>query len=299
MVRVATFNCENLFARYNFKLGAVPQSPEGFTINELAFNENGDGIKQGLTAMTLREVDADIVCLQETDSLNALDFFTSKYLGGLKYYHKVLIDSHDPRHIDVSILSRHPLVSLRTHRNERNAKGNDWKFSRDCLEVDVDVNGKTLTLYINHFKSMVGGRPATKAKRVEQSGRVKELIEERWQATGFMGNFIALGDFNDYISPGNGIDALVTHPGVENVLDRLPVADRWTHYFAGGDEYKQLDYLLLSKQLAQANAGLPEVMRMGMAFRATRYTGARFNGVGFDNPKASDHAPLYMDVTLV
>jgi predicted extracellular nuclease len=82
------------------------------------------------------------------------------------------------------------------------------------------------------------------------------------------------------------------------VLERLPEEDRWTHFFKGSNEYKQLDYMLVSRSLAQTNPGTPEVMRKGMPLRATRYTGPRFNGVGQDHPKASDHCPVVMELEL-
>ena len=37
-IRLATFNTENLFARYNFNKNYNPVSKDGFTINDLAFD---------------------------------------------------------------------------------------------------------------------------------------------------------------------------------------------------------------------------------------------------------------------
>lgn len=97
----------------------------------------------------------------------------------MQYKHRVVIDSHDPRGIDVAFLSRYPLTSIRTNRHERNAANTVFLFSRECLEVHIDIDGKELTIFVNHFKSMLGGRNTTKAKRVEQTQRVAEIITER------------------------------------------------------------------------------------------------------------------------
>jgi hypothetical protein len=37
-------------------------------------------------------------------------------------------------------------------------------------------------------------------------------------------------------------------------------------------------------------------MRKGLPYRAERYAGERLTNVGENTPKASDHAPLYMDI---
>jgi endonuclease/exonuclease/phosphatase family metal-dependent hydrolase len=296
-LRLATFNVENLFARYRFNDSIQPTEDDGFTINDLAFRIYDEGSKK-ITAKAIREVKADVICLQEVESLPVLDRFNSFYLGGMKYTHRAVIDCFDPRQIDVAVLSRYPIVSLRSHREERNKAGTAFLFSRDCLEVDILVDGKTLTLYLNHLKSMMEGREATRARRQEQADRVAAIIDARWKKSAYKGNFVVLGDLNDYPEGKTSLTALLDHKGLDNVLTRLPEAERWTHFYAGGNAYRQLDYLLLSAGLARANPGKPAVMRRGLPWRAQQVTEERLDGVGENDPKASDHAPLYMDITL-
>lgn len=297
-VRVATFNVENLFARYKFRAKKEPTKGTEFDRNALAFEEFTSAEKS-ITGQAVKEVNADIICLQEVESLEVLDKFASKYLAKLTYPYHVLIDSHDPRYIDVAVLSRYPFVRVLTHRHERTSTGKAWLFSRDCLEVDVAVADKVLSLYVNHFKSMMEGRDKTMPRRKEQVERVRAIVDERWKPLGHHGNFIVLGDFNDYVNGGTSLSSLVNHPQLVNVVDRLPESERWTHYYAAADEYRQLDFLLPSRALADVNPGAPGIMRKGMPKRATRYTGQRFAGVGTNSPKASDHAPVYWDMDLV
>ena len=109
-VRIATFNVENLLARYRFKDNFDPAGEDGFSINNLAFSLYNDEEKR-LTAKAIKAVDADIICLQEVENLEVLERFNSRYLGGKKekkYKYRMLIDSHDPRRIDVAVLSRYP-----------------------------------------------------------------------------------------------------------------------------------------------------------------------------------------------
>ena len=296
-IRLATFNVENLFARYNFNKNYNPLSQNGFTINDLAFDVYDETDKQ-ITAQALREINADVFALQEIESLPVLDAFNSRYLDNMKYRHRILIDSFDPRKIDVAVLSRYPIKSVQSHRNERNASNSAWLFSRDCLVAEIDVDGKQLIVYVNHFKSMMGGRVETHGRRKEQAERVAAILDKRWQANGYEGNFVVLGDFNDYPDGNTALTSLIKHPGLENVVERMPQEDRWTHFYSGRKEYKQLDFILLSKSLAQKNTDPPGIMRKGLPFRAKKYTGPRFPKVGEDGPKASDHAPVFIDIDL-
>ena len=296
-VRIATFNAENLFARYRFRQNIDPSGLDGFTINELAFDIYNETSKQ-ITAAAIKAVDADIMALQEVESLPVLDRFNSRYLGRMKYRHRIAIDAFDPRMIDVAVLSRYPIESVRSYRHERNSANTAFLFSRDCLQVSLDVAGKPLVLYVNHFKSMIGGRSDTKPRRGEQVQRVAEIIDEQWACAEYEGNFVVLGDFNDYIDGETALGALVNHPGLLNISDRIPEDDRWTHYWAGGNEYRQLDFILLSKSLACENTSRPEILRKGLSYRAERYVGERFDHIGDNNPKASDHCPLSMDLQL-
>jgi endonuclease/exonuclease/phosphatase family metal-dependent hydrolase len=296
-IRLATFNAENLFARYNFNKNYNPVSKDGFTINDLAFDVYDETDKQ-ITAQALCEVNADVFALQEIESLPVLDAFNARYLDNMKYRHRILIDSFDPRKIDVAILSRYPIKSVQSHRNERNASNSAWLFSRDCLVAAIDVEGGELILYVNHFKSMMEGREETHDRRKEQVDRVADILDERWQTKKYKGNFVVLGDFNDYPDGNTALTSLIKHPGLENIVERMPQEDRWTHFYSGKNEYKQLDFILLSKSLAQKNTGPPGIMRKGLPFRAKKYTGPRFPKVGEDGPKASDHAPLFIDIEL-
>jgi endonuclease/exonuclease/phosphatase family metal-dependent hydrolase len=153
-------------------------------------------------------------------------------------------------------------------------------------------------VYVNHFKSMIEGRAATHARRKEQADRVAQIVKDRWESVRYEGNFIVVGDFNDYPDGRTALGSLLEHPGLFSVGERLREDERWTHYDPGRNEHKQLDYLLLSKSLAASNPGVPGVFREGIPYRAEKYAGERIPWVGEDNPKASDHAPVYMDVEL-
>lgn len=304
-ITIGTFNCENLFRRFRFKdyttadAQKAIESKEGFSLDKKLVEDVMPEARE-ITAQAIRGINADVLALQEVENLDTLRFFNTKFIkNGYKY--QLVIDGNDPRAIDVAVLSRYPFGSIKTHQFDKKPSSSSAKiFSRDCLEVDILLPGeKTLALFANHFKSMMGGRPETMARRKEQSVRVVEIVMERFGSTPAKAPFVVLGDFNDYYDGPNadqlspGLQPLLSQPWTEDVLKRLPLADRWTHYYAKKKEYKQLDYILLSKSLATANPGaVPKIERRGLPKRATRVIGPRFPGVGPNEPKASDHCPV-------
>lgn len=308
-LRLATFNVENLFARWRFRDGVNPAdaNTRGWIVDQTRFVELGQDDK-AITGAALREIDADVLALQEVENVDTLKHFRARSLGGrAKYPYVAGVDGNDPRLIDVAVLSRLPITHIRSHQHFQDpASPTAALFSRDCLEVDieVDVGGskRTVTLYVNHFKSMLGGRSQTRAKRVQQSVKVRDLISERFGRTPGMSQFVVLGDLNDFMETNEegspGIGDLVGWDQVENVVKRLPADEQWTHYWAGGDEYRQLDYLLPSASLAATSARVPEIFRKGLPLRAAKYTGPRLLGVGENKPKASDHCPVIFELDV-
>jgi endonuclease/exonuclease/phosphatase family metal-dependent hydrolase len=304
-IRIATFNCENLFARFKFSADISPEeaSRNGFTINNLAFTVH-DPAKRIITAKAIKAIKADVVVLQEVENLDVLKRFRTDFLGGFGAFpHVMLVDGNDPRFIDVAILSRHPIIRARSHQQVKaSPQARSFVFSRDCLEADIDFEGKVVTLFANHFKSMIGGRPQTREKRLSQVQTVKKIIQERFGSSNpGKKPFVILGDFNDYLEAGDegssSLPELVQWNHVENVVARLSPDEQWTHYYSKGNEYRQLDYILVSKSL-KSKVTAVEIERRGLPLRATRFTGSRFPGVGQDNPKASDHCPVAVELDV-
>lgn len=315
--RIATFNVENLFTRFLFARGADAGRPRGgpgdasFTVEDLRFRL-ADPESKRLTADVIRALRADVVALQEVENLDTLKTFRDRFLGGRAAWpHALVVDGNDDRRIDVGVLSRFPIVHARSWQHLDDPETGAPLFSRDCLEVDVDLPGLgPLTLYVNHLKSMradgvIGsGRAATRPLRSRQAAAVRRIVSERFPDPS-RGTFLVLGDLNDYLASDaqgdTALAGLVAWDALENVVDRLPPAERWTHHFAGRADgglepsRHQLDYLLPSRRIAAANPAPPQILRAGLAKRSG---GAfdRLEGVGWNHPKASDHCPVVFEI---
>ncbi len=366
-VRIGTFNIENLLTRFDFtgfrnqlrqdralRLYAIANEAEYQRLEEARTIASTDDNRQ-LTALAIADAEADILCLQEVESLEALNAFEYGYLYrmmGAGYRHKYLIKGNDSRGIDVAIMMREQtrdgqpieFLDIKSHAeltfrqlglfDEQLAATehqDDRIFRRDCLEVDVRIGGRPLTIYVVHLKSMTSprdgmdGRTATMPLRRAEARAVRHLIEQRFGKDRTADkNFVICGDMNDYqeklviagskregftFTPEQGLESaldIFSHDGfVENAMLSRPVEDRWTLFHARGlieRHLCQLDYIWLSPALAKANSGVqPEIIRNGQPFRTVFPRGQeaeRYPRTGWDRPKASDHCPVVMELDI-
>ena len=246
---------------------------------------------------------------------------------------RVVLDGNDGRGIDVAVMSKLP-VSVRTHAHRTFQELGVWSdelrayrdkaggrdrlgpnarvFMRDCLEIDLKFHGRPLTIYTTHLKSMHPNRELTRPYRRAEALAIKTIVRERFGEKADRANWIICGDMNDFVEidglpvldehgkrVASALDVLLQDGFSENVVARRPPDDRWTTYHGPDDQYAQLDFMLFSPAMAEANRDMtPELIRAGQPFRAQRYDGHRFPRVGWDRPKASDHAPVVCEVIV-
>lgn len=326
-ITLTTFNCENLMMRCDFNSVRVPDLQKKLSqIDDPREADKIDAIfdvlsedDRTLTAQALSAGQADVCCLQEVENLVALTAFHNRYLRRWcrkGYPQRILKEGNDSRGIDVAMLARVEVTRVVSHAGVTYgafglkpygaAQLETRIFRRDCLEVDILKEGKSITLFICHFKSMNGGRLLTREAREREAQAVRMLIEKRFDDPA-AADWVVLGDFNDYleldgvpvedhglgpfVDDGFAVDALIA-------LEPDPM-ERWTHYYAGEDAYAALDHIFLSPALAARNKDATlRILRAGMPLRALRYEGRHFPGVGWARPKASDHCPLSVTLTI-
>lgn len=366
-VRIATFNVENLMNRFDYSgfrnhlhqdrtlaLFAIRNEAEYRVLEQGRAIAHADDMRQ-LTALAIAATKADILCLQEVDNAEALNAFEFGYLFkmiGQGYRQKFTSSGNDMRGIDVALIMREqtaagePIEFIRMtshahvtfaemglHTPElaaMNITSNERIFRRDCLEIDIRVGGRPLTLFGLHLKSMgsprdgVPGRQASMPVRQAEAAATRIIIERRFGTEHARNkNWMICGDLNDYrqrivISgdapdyafevideAASGVDALLAGGFSENVVERRPELDRWTLYHTRGPQERhlcQLDYILLSPALAAKNrAAVPDIVRGGQPWRTPFPPGqevARFPRTGWDRPKASDHCPVALTLEL-
>ena len=227
-LRVCTFNIENLFTRFQFT-GFSDDRAAGYLPPIVQFlGDYGDGDLSKFddfkrlvetaaiaqdddhrqhTALAFGAADADVYCLQEVDSIDALRRFMFAYVRKItkdKYPTVILQEGNDPRGIDVACVTRdirpayarsHATLTVGNIKNKPDVqallsihepakkKADDLSgpiFRRDCLELEVAVGDTRVTLMNCHFKSM-GGRSKNKVgMRQLEAVAVRHLINEKF-----------------------------------------------------------------------------------------------------------------------
>jgi endonuclease/exonuclease/phosphatase family metal-dependent hydrolase len=260
--------------------------------------------------------------MQEVESREILDDFHEFYLEKSNRAHygwRRLIDGNDIRGIDVGVMSKNR-ISVISHadvtfgdfdlfNNDLLAYGlseGDSIFRRDCLEVNLNVEDNPLSIYVCHFKSMCGGRAETRCIREAESRAVCRLVRDKFGNSIDKKDWLIVGDLNDYIihnghaDNNHGLGPLFDDINATNLLDNIPIDDRWTHYYSGDNTRHQLDFILASPSLADKNDNVvPEIIRGGQPLRVPGIEDVRrYPRIGFDRPKASDHCPVVVELEL-
>jgi predicted extracellular nuclease len=179
-LKIASYNVENLFDlkrdAYEYK-EYIPNTKANWNIKTYK-------VKLKNIAKVIQDIDADIIALQEIESLQALKDlrFTLKQRG--LYYQYFKIANYKNTTIKVAILSKIPFAT--THEI---AVTPSFRY-RNILEAKFRLNNEEFYLLVNHWKSKSGAESQriVSAKRLIK--RVEELGEEK--------NLILLGDFNSH-----------------------------------------------------------------------------------------------------
>jgi endonuclease/exonuclease/phosphatase family metal-dependent hydrolase len=193
MVRVATFNANNLFSRWTFAAdlprtvadtslptlhttteGLQPAGstapgedvvkvvlPDGTELTGVLRTFRGNLVQgkdpkaRAWIARRIAVLDADVLALQEVEDQDALDTFCQQDLAtaGITYPYRVAVEGNDPRRIDVAIYSKLPIIRSSSWRYWPDPAGGRV-FSRDLLHAEITApDGKPLHVFVNHLKS--------------------------------------------------------------------------------------------------------------------------------------------------
>jgi endonuclease/exonuclease/phosphatase family metal-dependent hydrolase len=179
-MKIASYNVENLFDLHYDGTEYLEYIPgTSWQWNRTNYNRKLHNIAQ-----VIADLKADIIALQEVESLQALrDLKKAAKRAGLYYPYHAFAGTKNTT-VKVALLSRHPIA----YAKELPVSGN--RKYRAILEVKLDIEGHPLYLFVNHWKSKSG----PESRRIVSA----KALKKRLDVLGHDKPILLLGDFNSH-----------------------------------------------------------------------------------------------------
>ncbi len=233
VLRAATFNTHLFFdticdsgrcAAGDFEQVATPQT----------FAQRADA-----AAKAIRSFGADVVSLQEIETQTSLDAIARPLFD--LYPTVVMGETGLPGSIDVAVLSTGALLEVRRHRDQplMRADGTTTSFTRELLEVHLELKGSHVVMFAAHFRSKASDDPG---RRLAEAQAARDLVLAT--AKEFPAAVVLLGgDLND--TPASPpLDALEGSAELLRVAKDRPPESVATYLWQGKAE--AIDHLFLA-----------------------------------------------------
>ena len=271
-LRVATYNIENYVA-------ADRMTDAGFRKGYPKPERETAALRK-----VVRDLSADVLVLQEMGPRPYLEELRRDLRAeGVDYPHSALASAADAdRHI--AILSRRPLLGVRTHDDLSFAYlGGRETVKRGLLEAVVETPGGPVAIFALHLKSRLTERdddPGSAARRVAEATAVRDRVLARCPDPEQV-RFVVLGDCND--GRNSRAAAALQRRGKTRIATLLPAADSrgeaWTHAYRRDESYSRVDLIFVSAGLLPWVDGAAARIHDAPEVRA-----------------ASDHRPVFIDL---
>ncbi|KAA3612879.1 MAG: hypothetical protein DWQ01_04025 [Planctomycetota bacterium] len=231
-IRVVSWNLENFFDRYDDPWRADERTKPAYV----------NSSREKRLAQLLRELDADILCLQEIENRFVLQKFVDQFLPDAGY-EVVLFEGNDGRGIDVAVLSKLPVGAVTSYRHLQfqDAEGRTHRFQRDLLRVRIG-GALQADVFVVHLKSQHGG-DAADALRLAEAKQIAAVFQQEFKHQPEFRALLA-GDFND--TPESPTLKAILQTGL---VDACASTDKVSY---NQKPYRsRIDFLLMSPALAK------------------------------------------------
>jgi endonuclease/exonuclease/phosphatase family metal-dependent hydrolase len=180
-MKIASYNVENLFDLHYDGTEYLEYIPG----TSWQWNRTNYDKKLHNIAQVIADMNADVIALQEVESLQALrDLKKAVKRAGLYYPHHAFAGAKNTT-VKVALLSQYPIAYAR----ELPVSGS--RKYRAILEVKLEIEGHPIYLFVNHWKSKSG----PESRRIVSA----KALKKRLDALGHDKPILMLGDFNsDY-----------------------------------------------------------------------------------------------------
>lgn len=276
-LKFCQINAENLFLLFDEPLPSNYLKLEKKQWEKLSTSvyENKPLPKVVSLARTLKDIDADIIMLNEVGGVESLKNFNLYFLQ--EKYSPILIEGNSDRNIDVGFLIKKNLdfyYDLFSHKNkdldlifghemvDSPSKKTSYKFSRDCAELRLfktDVQNPFLIILLTHLKSPLDPERIDPNGLLRRTAELKACVDiyKDLRAKYSKADIMLTGDFNGHAGRTNTdteFKYIYEHTDLEDILELAQIDSEHRHTFIQirsgyRSEGRQIDYCFLSSSL--------------------------------------------------
>ncbi len=135
----------------------------------------------------------DIVLLQEVENENALVHLNDNYLKDCDYTYSLFLPTAESA-IGCGVLSRLPISGVSSHSVMLDGKAMGRNIS--AVDFAMDDNSTAFRVFVNHWKSKLGGAEETEPARLAAAEMLGGLMKKSVEKNAALA-VIAAGDFNE------------------------------------------------------------------------------------------------------
>jgi endonuclease/exonuclease/phosphatase family metal-dependent hydrolase len=207
VIKIAAYNVENLFDLHRSDW----EYKEYIPYSKSNWNAKNYHIKLQHIARVIKDMNPDIIALEEIESYSAFQAL-KKQLNqeGLYYRYSAFANTKDTV-VKVGLFSKYKIIA-----KKEIPVTYSYRY-RNILQVKLDIDGKPLYIFVNHWKSKEG----KESERIVSAKVLYQAISK----LGFDKNIIALGDFNsnynEYETMKRRNDNTNGITGINNILKTI------------------------------------------------------------------------------
>ncbi len=236
-LRVATFNT-HLFFDTVCQSGRCDIGDFEIVNSETDFRDKARKLADAVAGLN-----ADVVLLQEVETEDCLDALNRALSSPYPVAEQG--ETGSAASIDTAVLARGRLLERRNHRGTpiEGPNGESLQFTREFLELHLEIGGGRVIAFDAHFKSKASDDPD---RRLAEAMAAHDIVTAR--AREYPDALVVFGgDLND--TPGSApLDALENSGRLLRVAGDLPDLEAATYDYRG--RLQAIDHLFMARQAA-------------------------------------------------
>lgn len=242
----------------------------------------------------------ELVLLQEVENNNALKHLNEDCLKASGYEYSLFFPTEGSA-VGTGILSRFPIIAVNSHAVTYNRAVRGRNISE--ATIVLPETEQQLVIFINHWKSKLGGAEETEIYRIAAAELLSELMSHALELSSSA--VLAAGDFNEshdeFLRTGEAYQTAITMDGLIGsslvLYNPWIIADCPGSYFYK-DEWETIDQFFLTETLFDG-AGWDysgfETAALEFNSTAEGYPLSWYSSAGIGS---SDHFPILLKLSL-